>query len=59
MEYVPLLLMFVFFAFNVPIAVSMGAAALAYIWGPYDVASKAAAMQESEHGESGEREHDD
>ena len=26
MEYVPLLLMFVFFAFNVPIAVSMGAA---------------------------------
>jgi tripartite ATP-independent transporter DctM subunit len=30
LEYVPLLLMFVFFAFNVPIAVSMGAAALAY-----------------------------
>jgi len=37
--------------------VALGAAALAFVWGPYDVMAKAAAMSES--GENGEHEGDD
>jgi cytochrome b len=38
----------------------IGLAALSYVWGPFDVASKAAALSESEHGEAGEhREYED
>lgn len=33
---------------------ALGAAALAYAWGPFDIAAKAAALEQSEHGDGGD-----
>ncbi len=38
---------------------ALGAGALAYVWGPFDIQAKAAALEESEHGHEGEGEHED
>lgn len=42
------------------LGMALGAAALTYVWGPFDIAGKAAALEQSEHGDDeGEDEDDD